>query len=413
MLKSYLVMAFKVFLRRKFFTFASLFGICFTLVVLMVAAAIFDHMLMPRAPETRLDRTLLVSHMTMKGESSTSSSSPGYRFLNENVRDLPRVEAVSLHTQASPEIFYREGERLELALRRTDGQYWKIFEFDFLEGGPFLEEDETNGNFVAVITRRTRDRLFDGEPALGRTVTVDRQDFEVVGVVADISYLRLGFSDIWVPISTRRSRTYRSQFMSGFNALVLAQTPADRRLIQEEFASRLPEVELPDPERFTELIVPMNTHLEQLSAELLETEFGQPKLAKLQAGLILGALLFMLLPSLNLINLNLSRILERSSEIGVRRAFGARSGSLLVQFLTENILLTLVGGVIGLGIAAWVLNIINEAGFVPYLDFRLNWRVFLWGMLLALIFGVLSGVYPAWKMSRLHPAEALRARSKL
>lgn len=414
MLKNYIVMAFKVLLRRKFFTFASLFGICFTLVVLMVAAAILDHVLMPRAPETSLDRTLMITEMTMRGEGNTSRSSPGYRFLDQHIRDLPHVERVSIYSSEQlPEALYRDGERIELHVRRTDGQYWKILAFDFLEGEPFSDEDEATGSRVAVISARTRDRLFDGKPAVGRTITVDRQDFEVVGVVANVSYLRPAFSDVWVPISTSRSQVYRGQFMSGFSALLLAETAAHRSLIQDELAARLPEVEMPDPETFDTLIVRANTHFEKISTTLFQNDESEPKTLQLKAAMVLGALLFMLLPSLNLVNLNLSRILERSSEIGVRRAFGARSRSLLVQFLVENVLLTLFGGLIGLGISVWVLSLINNAGLVPFVDFRLNWRVFSWGMLLALVFGVLSGVYPAWKMSRLHPAEALRARSKL
>ncbi len=413
MFKSYLVMAVKVFLRRKFFTFASLFGICFTLVVLMVATAVLDHMLMPHMPDVNNDRTLLISSMSLIGEGTRSTSSPGYRFLDENVRDLPKVERVSIFTAASPIKLYRDAESLELYVSRTDGQFWKILQFDFLEGGPFSDEDERDGNRVAVISRRTRQRLFAGAAALGKTIDVNRRRFEVVGVVADVSYLRTGFSDIWVPISTSQSQAYRDDFMSGFNGLLLAETAADRRSIQEELTSRLPDIERPQPERYDQLVVNANTHFEQFSTDIVSGENNEPFPGRVRAILILAALLFMLLPSLNLVNLNLSRIFERSSEIGVRRAFGARSGSLLVQFLTENVLLTLFGGLLGLLISRWLLKLINNAELVPFVDFQLNWRIFAWGMLLALIFGVLSGVYPAWKMSRLHPAEALRARSKL
>jgi putative ABC transport system permease protein len=123
------------------------------------------------------------------------------------------------------------------------------------------------------------------------------------------------------------------------------------------------------------------------------------------------AVLFMTLPALNLANINLSRILERSPEIGVRKAFGASSRTLIAQFLVENVVLTTAGALLGLALAGAALAAINSSGLIPYAQFTLNWRVFGWALALALFFGVLSGVLPAWRMSRLHPAVALRGRS--
>src|SRR6266478_3787625 len=82
MLKNYVKIAFKVFRRRKFFTFISLFAISFTLVVLMVAAAMFDHMFAPMAPETRQDRTLGVYSAVMFGKQFIQAGNAGYGFLS-------------------------------------------------------------------------------------------------------------------------------------------------------------------------------------------------------------------------------------------------------------------------------------------------------------------------------------------
>ena len=118
--------------------------------------------------------------------------------------------------------------------------------------------------------------------------------------------------------------------------------------------------------------------------------------------------LFMLLPTVNLININVSRIMERASEIGVRKAFGASSWTLVGQFVVENVLLTLVGGVIGF-LGSWlVLQTFTRSGLIPYAEFNLNYRIFLYGLATAIFFGLFSGVYPAWKMSRLHPVQALK-----
>jgi putative ABC transport system permease protein len=130
-----------------------------------------------------------------------------------------------------------------------------------------------------------------------------------------------------------------------------------------------------------------------------------------KAVLVLLMLLFMLLPTLNLVNINLSRILDRASEIGVRKAFGASSRTLIGQFVVENLVLTLIGSLAGLVLASLVLAALNASGLLPYARLALNYRVFLYGLAMAVLFGILSGVYPAWRMSKLHPVQALRGRS--
>jgi putative ABC transport system permease protein len=123
---------------------------------------------------------------------------------------------------------------------------------------------------------------------------------------------------------------------------------------------------------------------------------------------VILAVLFVTLPTVNLVNVNISRILERASEIGVRKAFGAPTRSLVAQFVVENVILTMVGGTIGLVLSALVLRAMNQSGFVAHSAFTINARVFVYAVLMAIGFGLVSGVYPAWRMARLHPVEALK-----
>ena len=139
-----------------------------------------------------------------------------------------------------------------------------------------------------------------------------------------------------------------------------------------------------------------------------QTDFTRTYGGFLTMVLAAAALLFMALPAINLVNLNVSRIMERASEIGVRKAFGASSRTLVVQFVVENLALTVIGGLIGFLLAGFVLRAINQSGLIPYADMTLNLRIFLWGIALAVVFGLLSGVYPAWRMSRVHPVVALK-----
>jgi putative ABC transport system permease protein len=416
MIKNYLKVALKVLARRKFFTFISLVGISLTLLVLMVATALLDHTLAPHAPETRSDRTLGIYDLVMRGPNVSMSSEPGYGFLDRYIRplkSLPQVEDVSLASTAEPVSSYLGGRKIESKLKRTDGQFWRILDFRFLEGGPLTSEDERNARYVAVISESTRQRFFGGKPALGRTLEADGQRFRVVGVVPDVPSLRhFSAADLWVPISTTKSKSYRDEWMGGFIALILARSSADFPGIKAEVQARLRAAErnLPDPKTYKELWGSADTLFEAAARQAFPGDQSQVQPGRVRLVLLLLMLLFMLLPTLNLVNINLSRILDRASEIGVRKAFGASSRTLVGQFIIENLVLTLIGAGFGLVLAALVLQALNASGLIPYAQLTLNLRIFVYGLAIALLFGVLSGVYPAWRMSKLHPVQALRGR---
>lgn len=419
MLRNYLKMAFKVLARRKFFTFISLFGISVTLLVLLVATAMLDHIFAPQEPEPRAGRTLGIYMVGLRGEHGSYGGSAGYGLLDRIVlglqEEVPAIERISIFSLADTVVSYVGGRKIESSLKRTDGAYWQILDFDFLEGGPFSEEDEANARFVAVINETTRSRFFGGKPAVGRTLEADGQRFRVVGVVRDVPILRIvSYAEIWAPISTAKSKTFRKEYIGEFMAIFLARDRSDFPQIKEAIHQRfrVAEQHIPDREVFQAIDGGADTLFEAASRFFFgdrNSRESRPDL--LWALLISLAVLFMLLPTVNLVNVNLSRILDRASEIGVRKAFGASSRTLVGQFVVENVILTLVGGAIGLVLAAAVLTGLNASGLIPYADLRLNFRVFFEGLALALFFGLFSGVYPAWKMSRLHPVQALRGRT--
>jgi putative ABC transport system permease protein len=94
----------------------------------------------------------------------------------------------------------------------------------------------------------------------------------------------------------------------------------------------------------------------------------------------------------------------------VRKAFGASSLTLIGQFLVESVVLTTIGGCIGFALAELCLLLLNRSELIPYGDFGVNLRVFAVGMLLSVVFGIVSGVYPAWRMSRMHPVASIQGR---
>ncbi len=252
---------------------------------------------------------------------------------------------------------------------------------------------------------------------MGRSIEIAGQTLTVVGVVEDISEWRMLIgADVYAPIGTIPGEGWRRETQGNFAAMILARTPEDFPALRAELRSRVKRYPIPEPKTFTTFSAPADTMFglaaRAFVGELDEDESAPGLSASSKLILFLGALalLFMTLPAINLINVNLSRVLERAPEIGVRRAFGATRSRLVGQFVVENVALTLIGGAIACVLAWLVLAAITASGVIPYARLGVNVRVLLCGLAASLVFGLLSGVVPAWRMSRLHPVEALRGQ---
>jgi putative ABC transport system permease protein len=414
MLLNYIKIALKVLMRRKFFTAISLFGIFFTLTMALVVTSILDHSIAADAPEVNLDRTLHISHMVTKfvkeKRTATWQGTVGYPLLDRYAREIPGVEKMSIYSEPV-QVTSFVGERKEtFDLRYTDGPYWEILDFEFIEGGPLTANDEAAGNIVAVISESTRRRLFEGQPAVNRFFVAGGQRFRVVGVVSNVDFVRISaVADIWVPHAARKSQDFRDFSMGGFYGLLLARSRGEFNSIKEEFRSRMEHLEL--PEGVEEYVVKgePRTRLEEMAGWSGEyRDASVPSIQRLFWSYFGGLLLWLLLPTLNLVSINMSRIIERSPEIGVRKAFGASSAHLIGQFILENVVLCLIGGILSFFGAALILQYVGHSGLMPYIEVDLNYRIGLYAVALACLFGIVSGALPAWRMSRLHAVQALR-----
>ncbi len=415
MLKNYIKISFKVLQRRKFFTAISLVGISFTLVILMVLTAIFDHTFGPQPPEVKKSTTLGMYSAKIKFENGGQSFGPtGYPFHDKYVRTLPNLKNYSIfQAMVSQIITYYKGKKIEAFNKRTDGRFWEILEYEFLEGGPITRDDNENANFVCVINAEIKEKFFEDEDAIGKQIEIDGRYFRVKGVVKNVPINRLiPFSDIWVPLSTNPNPNYLTDWSGMFQSIIEVNDPADFAEIKSEFQYRVSNIDIQDRYKNAKFHAHLDTFFEYISRTILSLGEGEAKTSMLLGILMFFALLFMLLPAINLVNLNSSRIMERASEIGVRKAFGASSHNLVWQFITENVILTFIGGVIGLILSGFVLDLINTSNIIQYSDFSINMTIFLYGTGITLFFGVFSGVLPAWRMSKLHPVEALKGDSE-
>ncbi|MFD2572079.1 ABC transporter permease [Spirosoma soli] len=415
MLLNYIKIAWKVLLRHPFYTFITLFGISLTLTVLMVLTSFLDHLFGTHYPETNRDRSLYIQQM-MQTDSSRSSRNMGpmsFRFLTDYARSLKTPERVTICTIFNTSNAYVGSQKIKLNTKFTDADFWQVMEFNFLEGKPYNEQNITNGDNVAVITDDFKRQYFEETDAsvVGKDVEIENIHYKVIGVVKGSPVTRIfTYADVYFPYTAPKSNYQKSGLRGGYVAVVLAKEKKDIPTIQEEFQDRVGRIPLPtvqDGFKFSVLEVKCEPYVQNFLSQLLD---GGPGLRAIFFGVITFVLFMLLgLPAINLVNVNVSRIMERASEIGVRKAFGAPIRTLLWQFIVENIFITFIGGAIALVLTFVIIKFINSSGWIAYADLTINVNVFLVSLLVCLVFGLLSGVAPALRMSKLNIAEALKS----
>ncbi len=409
---NYLRTALSVLMRRKAFTALSLLGTVITLSILIVVVAIADNTLHPNGAESNNHNHLMITRLQVSNEKRTSTwrSSPGYKFLIDYVTQLKTPAMVSIFSQQYNNTIYQNQQKVSINSRYTDSNYWKAYNFTVLQGRLYTEEEVEQGAQVAVISQSLAQRLFGDQPALGNSLTLAEVNYQIIGIVADESHIQDYVSgDAWMPNSTNMIAGEKERLIGSYNALLVAHSPNDFDKIQAEYQHILRTIDI-DPVKYAHWVSFVQSPLDVLAGEFIPVTDDQPQVdtQAFVAGAIAATIMFMLLPTLNLVNLNISRIMERSSEIGVKKSFGATTSTLVKQFIFENIVLTIIGGMVSFLVAYACLKAIEFSGVIAYAELTINLFTFSIGIAIMLFFGVLSGVIPAWKMARLHPVHALK-----
>lgn len=440
MLQNYFKLALKVLARRKFFTFISLFGISFTLMILMLIAAFLENELGNNAPLSKKDQMIFIPRLIMTLEvidtvptvdstlldgimrydttyeyvdrrPSFSSSSVSFPFLDKHMRSLDGAQRESFYSTGNTFDLFINSNKLSFSAIYADANYWSIYDFNFREGRPFQAQQVENQEQVIVLTEKAARSYFGKTTGVvGEILKLDNKSYEVVGVVKtpETNRSTVG-ADVFLPYTHVNPRSLNTEeFQGGFQGVYLSSNKAGLKRIKAEIARRAGQITLPDPENYNTLNPVAMTFMERYAQGVLYKE-DPSKSVRMVFGLVTGLLLlFVLLPTLNLVNVNISRIIERSSEIGVRKAFGAHSGNILFQFVFENIVLTFLGGIIGFVLALVLINIINDSNVLGEVNLGFNFIVFIYSLLICLFFGIVSGLIPAYRMSKIHIADALK-----
>jgi len=312
-------------------------------------------------------------------------------------REVPGVAAAAPVNQTSAQVVY-EGNNWATSVTGTEPQYFDIRNWPIAQGASFETNDVDIASNVVVIGQTVKRNLFpDGTNPVGQTIRISNLPFTVVGVLQGKGSSGMGGDQddaAFVPITTLQKKITGQNWLRSI--MVSATSKEVSSVAQDQITSLLRDrhrIHAGEDDDFD---------VRNL-ADLADFADQQAKVMTMLLASIAGVSL--IVGGIGIMNIMLVSVTERTREIGIRMAIGAEEGDVQKQFLIEAVVLSLLGGLVG---------VISGVGMALLITHTLHWPVSISGvaivgaMLFSTLVGIFFGFYPAKRAARLDPIEALR-----
>ena len=371
-------------------------GTAFAITMIMAIVITWQMKYADIEPEVNRNRSLYISKMHLQGKENKgwnnyTACSPA--FMKDCVQPLPEVEACTAFVPATVALVSMPDgtNAVKVDAMETDPGFWKVFRMQFVAGRGFDDSDRGGDVSAIVVAASVARKLFGTTDAVGKTVLLNRNEARICGVVKDVSVIaKDAYAQVWRMYPAKlQDATSIWSYAQSHTVVALARSSEDIPAIWQGIAKRVKDI----------------------NAVHVWANVG-PDLRMLYIQYSLALLIVLLVPSLNLCGLSNSRMQQRISELGVRKAFGATCGVLIRQILNENLVLTLIGGAVGLvfsylavyGMRTWLFTNNQNTGTSGEFDLSMSVlfspTVFCLAFLFCLVINLLSAGLPTWLAAR-------------
>lgn len=418
MIGKYLRQSFMMLKQNLLFSSFYIVGTGLAISMVMVLAVLYYIKVGDIYPETHRSRMLIAPSVHMQNIKDTGWNTT-WKYSGIFVKDcfysLDGVEAVTAVNDAESWFVKVKGVKRPLSalVKLTDTGFWNVFDFSFIQGHPFTEADFQSGIRTAVISEDVARRVFGKTEVVGEYVKLNYTDYRVCGVVKSPSYaMKLSYAQVWLPYTCLPGYVEENDqwgVIGPFQVAILLPSVTDEDRVKsqvDEYVRKFNALPHEDyqlvmhdqPYLYWKTLFYAND-MEDLDFFMVARKMG------------LWLLMLLLVPALNLSGMISSRMERRLPEMGVRKAFGATGGRLFSQIVWENLLLTCLGGIIGLVISYgmvvfakdWLLTML-DGGTSPLpdsvqmsitTDMLFNPTLFLIAFVVCIVLNMVSALIPA------------------
>ena len=339
------------------------------------------------------------SHMSIYGLTYDD-----YARVTESFHDIQQTAPVKLMRKDS-----RLRERaMELRVVGTTPEWFKLVPREVIAGRVLLPFDEVKQAPVAVLTEFGARKILATEHTIGQTISIGGDQFEIVGIVKSESGQAGNIQipdqqvDVYIPIEV--ARLY-------FGDIFTKRTSGGDEREMVELHQVIVQVD--EPKKVESVAAGIDRMLEQFHKKkdyVVSVPLAllkQAEATKRTFNIVLGSIagISLLVGGIGIMNIMLASVTERTREIGIRRAIGAKRRQIIYQFLIETVVLSTMGGIIGLGIGVLIPVLITYfSGMITVITLK----GILLPLLISMTIGILFGLYPAVRAANVDPIVALR-----
>lgn len=400
--------------------FSSLYiaGTGVAIALVMVLAVLYYVKVGDIYPEVNRHRMMvaLSAHMQDAEDPSYNTTwNYSISFIKECFYPLEGVEAVSAISDNEAGMVKPETSKrpFSVILKYTDSAFWRVFEFRFLQGNAFTEADFQSGLPVAVVSDELARRVFGTTEVVGRELLLNNRRYRICGVAASPSYaMKLSYAHVWLPYTCNPGMMKGNQMMDvlgGFHVAILLPSAAGAEAVKKQVEEYVRKFNLLPHDGY-KLIMHDQPYMHWRSL-FYKGHTDDLDYMRIFRQIAVWLLLLLLVPALNLSGMIASRMERRLPEMGVRKAFGATGGRLFSQIVWENLLLTVLGGLLGLLLSFamilfaqnWLLTMLDGGTTLQYdgaqgvtWDMLFNPVLFLFTFLVCVVLNLVSALIPAY-----------------
>ena len=337
--------------------------------------------------------------------------------IRSQIRDLENVESASFYrTRSYCENVFYENSQYGGAMYSIDDAYFDTAGYQIQQGRGFSQTEYTDNRKVAILDNTAVKSLFAGTSPIGKTVDINGEPFTVIGVAIETNPFEPvinSVEDYWTYMGTSGGKMF---IPAKSWPIAYAYDEPENCLCRASDTDSMPTVGKKAADLLNSALQTQtaasgsdsdsSTKIQYQSEDLLKQAKSLQKLSSsTNTMLIWIASISLLVGGIGVMNIMLVSVTERTREIGLKKAIGAKKGSILAQFLTEASVLTSIGGVIGVGIGIGLAQLISKVASVPVAISSLSIVV---SVVFSMVVGIVFGLIPSVKAANLNPIDALR-----